>query len=57
MEIEEVYGYEIYRFRYGLTGMFSVYPFSGCAIDLLRYEAVFLCLIPGGDNHGADSGK
>ena len=40
----------------GNTVLFGIYICSGYAIDLLRYEAVFLCLFgeTGGDDHGTD---
>jgi hypothetical protein len=40
----------------GNTVLFGIHICSGYAIDLLRYEAVFLCLFgeTGGDDHGTD---
>ena len=44
----------------GNTVLFGIYIRSGYAMNLLRYEAVFLCLYiqkAGGDDHGTDSGE
>ena len=38
------------------TVLFGIYIRSGYTMNLLRYEAVFLCLFgeTGGDDHGTD---